>query len=532
MAAKNAKVDIPYWAQPAPEEPGLGDSAAQWLRVGAHALAPYATATAAATPFGVPELGAPALAAADFGAGAYNAMATPFGARPLRMPSEIIQTSFDKNAPTLSSAPQTPGQQVFSDVLQAGAGGYGAAKGFQKGGQLMVSPAAQKFMNFMGSDAKGQAAASAGGAAAPSVAANYLNVTDPTALTGLSLVGGLLGSKLGADKISIPTSAEVGKKSKAIYDDLKARGINIGNMALNGLYNTVNAGLDELGFIARDHPQVRTQLNSIQKLIDEGPMSFSKLDSLHSDIMAKARGIVNNDKTRMYMQELGHKVEDFMHNLTPEQLTSGEHNIANISPDLTAAKTLWRNKKELRLVEDATNAAVDAVQQARTSGSPILMGDALRDQFKGIKTNSRAFDRLSPDLQKVVTDIANGTKTMQSLGMLSALANGKSILAELGGGLGVAAYTQKPAFAAVGPVLAGVGGLAKAGVNALAKSQGRKAQAAAAGMKPGGFGWNLMSPQAQQVALTQQAVLAPQKNVAANKRRDTFETPWWAAKPK
>ena len=177
--AAKAKVEANPFEQFKPakvkrERTGM-DKATQIAGVTTNALLPYATAAGlGALATGVPTggLGAPigaaggvlALGAGDLGTGIYNLGASLFGGDRVPLPSETISKGY--RSVGIGRAPETPGEQVYSDVLQAAAAGGGQAKAAQNLAGA-VGPKAQNFMRGLGQNARGQTAASVGAAGAP-----------------------------------------------------------------------------------------------------------------------------------------------------------------------------------------------------------------------------------------------------------------------------------------------------------------------------------------------------------------------------
>ena len=531
-----AREKVPAWVlpdasepPPAPE-PSFLDNVGQYTGVTARALAPYATAATLGAAAGAPfaAVGAPigaagaglALGVSDIGTGIYNMVVPRFGGPRIPSASETIQNAYESIG--VGRRPETPAQQVYSDVVQAGAGGGSQVLNARTLAPFMTGTRGQNVMNFLAKDARGQTGAAIGGAAAPSIAANYFGVTDPSALLALSLAGGVTGGKAATPKPNVPTMDNLNTRARALYDQAKNANVRISQPALAQLDNDINTSLNNLNFVAGSHPEVRGRLAQLRQEF-RGPIDFARLDSLHSDIAAQARRITN-DKTRMYMEEIAHRVDDLITDLNPSQTTSP--NSAAAMEAVTQARGLWRQRSQLKVLDTAFTAARNRAEQATTGGKSVSFGAALRSQFSGIVNTPRVFSRLAPELQDAVTAVANGTATSRTLGVLSRLSptNFKSLTAEalIGGG---AAYLGGP-MAGVGipAALMLVGGAAKSGSNRMAVSQGQRARAVATGtpVSPPFYRGPMALPTAQQV------VQAPRRGEIAQQRRDTQTPPWWA----
>jgi hypothetical protein len=430
-------------------------------------------------------------------------------------------------------APQTPAQQVFGDVLQAGAGGGAQTFAARSLAPVMRTPQARNFMQFLGQNAKGQVGAAAGGAAAPSIAANYFDVTDPTTLMGLSLAGGGAGGYATSPKIKVPTAAEIQVKAKKAYDAFDNAGIRVAQPALSQTFNDLNANLRKLSFIPGNHPEVRAKLGTMQKLF-RGPVSLKELDSLHSDI-ASAAQTITNPKTRMYMDELAHGIDDLISGVSPTQTTGG--NTANAQALLDQARKMWRTKSDTKFIDDAFTLARNKADQAQEAGKPQTFGTLLQKEFasiaNGIAKNERKYARLTPELKTAIKEVANGTFSSRTLGILGGISpvNIRSLMSDttLGLGTGAAIGFGAPSYLAIPAALkataTGVSAVAKPIANRMARNRANRARMIGAGITPPPPVYT--GPLAAN--LTQQTAQAKQRGEVAQARRDTQNVPWWAA---
>lgn len=506
---------------PAPE-PSVADTLGQWAGVTARALAPYAAAAgvgaAAGAPFAgvgaVPgaAAGVTALGLGDIGTGLYNLAAPAWGGYRIPLPSETIQSGGESIG--IWRRPETPAQQVYSDVLQAGAGGLSQSLAAARLAPRMTTPAGRNIMQFLAQQPRAQTVASMGGAAVPSVAANYFGVTDPTTLMGLSLAGGMAGGKLATPKAAIPTVENLKSQATAAYQRAEQAGVRVAQPALSQLNTDVRARLAGVQYDPGTQPQVRKWVNILDRNF-QGPVSFQKLDALHSDIMAEAR-TVQNDRTRMMLTRIGETLDDFLTNIQPGQTTAG--NAATATTALAEARGLWRSKSQLSTLDDATTAARNRAEQAG-----IGFGDSLRREYRKILNNKRAFARFSPDVQDAIRNVANGTPTSRTLDVIGRLSptNRSAIASELMAGGGLFWATQHtPTSLLIPGAMAAAGGTAKVAANRMAISQAERARAAAAGVPPI-YSGPLAAPVAQQI------LQARQRGQTAQQRRDIYEPPSW-----
>jgi len=174
-------------AQPlAPDKTGTeppregADLAAQLAGVATRAAAPYFTAAGLGAAAGAPFAGVGAipgaaggvlsLGLADIGTTAYNALASTFGGQRIPTGSEAIQNLYGNVG--IGRRPETPGQQVFSDVLQGATGGAAQTAAFGTQAARQAPGITRNIMRQFAQQPVAQTAAAGGAAAAPSIAQN------------------------------------------------------------------------------------------------------------------------------------------------------------------------------------------------------------------------------------------------------------------------------------------------------------------------------------------------------------------------
>jgi hypothetical protein len=505
-------------AMPRAKVPRTGmDKATQVAGVAANALLPYATAAGMGAMAGAPFAGVGAIPGAaggvlalglgDLGTSVYN-LATPlFDGQRVPLPSETMQRGYQSMG--AARAPETPGEQVFGDILSGAAGGGGQAKAFQTLAGKATSPQAQNFMRFMGQNIRGQTAAGAGAAAAPSVASNYFDVSNPAALLGLSLAGGGAGFKAGTPKPKLVTAKEIVKESSDLYAQMKAANVNIAPQAMTDLATQVRTNIKNLPY----DPDTDQVVNQALKMLDVKsgkPMSFDMLDKLRRKIRdlpynMSGTSSVDSDE-RSVITVIDDLIDDYMDGLTPTQTTSG---------DPAAAAALIKQAREVRgrgykieAIELAFKKATDASQRL---DNPKEFLPALRSEFGKIADNERKLSKFDKPTQDLIKQVAKGTVTQKSLMGLAKLSpSARQLAAQLpfyGVGYGGLATLSPTAAAAVGGLQA-TGAVAKGVANRMTQGQANRALISAA--QPGGVikpkppGFYVLSPIAQQNVLAQQ----------------------------
>jgi hypothetical protein len=497
-------------AMPRAKVPRTGmDKATQVAGVAANALLPYATAAGMGAMAGAPFAGVGAIPGAaggvlalglgDLGTSVYN-LATPlFDGQRVPLPSETMQRGYQSMG--AARAPETPGEQVFGDILSGAAGGGGQAKAFQTLAGKATSPQAQNFMRFMGQNIRGQTAAGAGAAAAPSVASNYFDVSNPAALLGLSLAGGGAGFKAGTPKTkAIPAAALKGEASK-IYKQMEAANVNIAPTTMTDLANAARTKAQSLKYDPDTDKVVREALDLFAKKADK-PISFDMLEKFRRSVRdlpySEAGGKRGTSEERAIVKALDDTIDEFMGTLTPAQTTSGD--AATASALLNQARAVRSKGYQTETLENAFDAATRTSKQADSTKS---FSRALRDEFGRIAKNDRKLSKFDKPTQELIKKVANGTATQNVLAQLGRLAPSARLFGLQGAAYGTGA-TFAPTQTGIVAGLQGTGLVAKEMANKMSRTQAQKALASASGVKPKPPGFYVLSPIAQQNVLAQQ----------------------------
>lgn len=504
-------------AMPRAKAPRTGmDKATQVAGVAANALLPYATAAGMGAMAGAPFAGVGAVPGAaggvlalglgDIGTSAYNLAAPLFGGQRVPLPSEAMQRGYQQIGAT--RAPETPGEQVFSDVLSGAVGGAGQAKAFQTLASKATSPQAKNFMRAMGQNIRGQAAAGAGAAGAPSIASNVFDVTNPAALLGLGLAGGGAGFKAGTPKPKLVTSKEIVEKSTDLYKQMEAANVNVAPTAMADLQSAALSKARSLKYDPDTDKVVNEALDSFAKKSGK-PISYDMLEEFRKSIRdlpySEGGGKRGTDKQRMIVKALDDTIDDFMDNLTPAQTTSGD--AAAAAAFIKEARSVRGSGYKTQTIENAFKKATDASQRL---DNPKDFLQALRSEFGKIADNEYRLLKFDKPTQELIKQVARGTNTQKALMKLSKISpNVRQLAAQLpiyGAGYGSLATLSPTAAFAMGGMQA-AGATARGVANQMTRGQANRALVSAAQpggvIKPGGPGFYVLSPVAQQNVMAQ-----------------------------
>jgi hypothetical protein len=500
------------------------DKATQIAGITTGVLAPYATAAGlGAMATGIPTggLGAPigaaggvlSLGAVDLGTALYNLGGSIFGYDGAELPSQTIRKGYESVG--IGRSPETRGEQVYSDVLEAGTGAFSQGKAAQNLFKTGSQPA-QNFMRSMGQNLRGQTVAGAAAGGAPSVASNYFDVTNPYALAGLSLAGGTAGNKIARPTAKPVTAAALKEESSNLYKQMEAEGVQIAPQAMADLDATVRTKLGSLRYDPDTDKLVNQALDLFSKKSGK-PMSFEMLEEFRKSVRdlpytqsGAGRG---TPKERAIIAALDDTIDEYMDGLTPAQVASG---------DPAAATAFLKKARDVRArgyrTETLENAFTKATATSDALNSNKDFPQALRDEFGKIAKDARKLSKFDAPTQKLIKQVANGTATQKVFAALGKLAPSATLfgMPKLLG-YGGAGYAAPMTTATV----AGATSTAKGIANQMTKGQAKRALVSAAqpggGIKPGGPGYFALAPIAQQNVLAQE-----RSKKAAERRRMGF----------
>ena len=498
-----------YKPAPQAKAPRTGmDKAEQIAGVTSNALLPYATAASLGALAGAPfaGVGAPvgaaggvlALGLGDLGTSAYNLAAPLFGGQRVPLPSEAMQRGYQSIGAT--RAPETPGEQVYSDILSGAVGGTGQAMASRILASKATSPQVKNFMRAMGQNIPGQAAAGAGAAGAPSIATNFLDVTNPAALLGLSLAGGGAGFKAGTPSPKAIPAAQLKGKATDLYKQMEAANVNVAPTAMADLQTAALSKLQSLKYDPDTDVLVNKALDLFSKKAGK-PISFDMLEKFRRSIRdlpySEAGGKSGTAEQRAMVKALDDVIDDFMSGLTPAQTTSGDP--AAAAAFLNQARGVRSTAYQTETLENAFDAATRTSKQADSTKS---FSRALRDEFGRIAKNDRKMSKFDKPTQELIKKVANGTATQNVLAQLGRLAPNTRLFGLQGAAYGTGAtFAPKETGIVAGLQVAGL--VAKGAANKMSRTQANRALASASGVKPGGPGFYVLSPVAQQNVMAQ-----------------------------
>lgn len=468
------------------------DKATQLAGVTTGALLPYATAAGLGAAAGAPLAGIGAIPGAaagvvslgigDLATGTYNIFAPAFGGERVPLPSETIRAAYENVG--IGRSPETAGERVYSDILQAGAGGFGQAKAFQNLADVAVSPQAQNFMRTMGQNARTQTAAAIGAGGAPSVASNYFNVDNPAALFALSLAGGGVGAKATAPKTKVVSAKDLEKEAEKLYEQMRDENVNVGPQAMGDLAAQARVRIDGLEYDQDTDKLVNEALDLFDKKTGK-PISFNALENFRKHIRdlpySEGGGKRGTPKERAIIKALDDTIDEFMDNLNPLQTTAADPNVA--ASYLKKARSTRARAYKTEMLETAVN---KATKESKKVDSTKSFPQAVRSSFYGISKDERKMNKFDPQTQKYIEKVAEGTPIQRGLAKVGQLSPSTRVFGVQVPFLGLGAGTSPETVATILALQGGARG-AQGIANKMTRNQLEDAMVSVSGTNRPGF---------------------------------------------
>lgn len=463
-----------------PPAPEPDRSLAQNVGVATSALSPYAAAAGLGAAAGAPFAGVGAipgaaggvlsLGLADLGTGVYNAAAPMFGGQRVPLPSETIRGGFESVG--IGRAPQTPEQEVLLRTIEGGAGALGGASALGTLAARQAPGVTRNIMQMLGQQRRAQTAAGAGAAAAPTIASEYGGVTNPLALTGLSLAGGMGAGALAAPRPKSVTSAQLNAQAKDAYDRAEQAGVLFDPTSVADLGTAIRQAFTmdpKVQFDPVLHPRINRVLQRIDEVAAEAsqtgaPLSFSQVELLRR-VARTAANSLDRDERRLGFDVI-RQIDSFVEAPPAGAVVAGQ--APEAAAALKEARTAWRRMSQA----DALDTMVDRAERSAQG----LSASSLRQQARNVANNPnrmRAFDK---DIQKEIEGLARGERGLgaaETIGRLAPSFDLRNVRPGniLAGGAGGAFYAGEPVVGALGVGLGATGLASRAIANRMAGSR-------------------------------------------------------------
>lgn len=277
-------------------------------------------------------------------------------------------------------------------------------------------------------------------------------------------VAKVVGARSGA--AAVPTAQAMKDEAQGLYKLAKQSGVGIKPQSFADAVDNILEKAKEAGINPKQQPKAFENFRILVKARDAGDRGL-KINLSDMETLRQIAGNVLKDadpNERRVTHVLVDGIDDFMSSLKPNDVIGGKDATAAVKMVQTA-RQLWSRKSKADIIERAFERAKNGAANHTNAG----METALRQQFRQIANNERAFRRFSKEERTAILQVVRGS-------------NGQSVLRFFGkfaptgffsgaGTLGAgAALGVVPAAA-----MAGAGFAAKAGATKLIKNAAKRA---------------------------------------------------------
>lgn len=389
---------------------------------------------------------APATAALDFGAGAYNLGANLIGS------DSRLPLASQKQAEMLTQAgapvPETTAEKFAQGGISALVGQAGLAK---------TVPAAA------GSLARSLPAAAAGGAVAQPAAELTTEITGNPLLgqavgMGASMVAGGAAGKAGGmlePKVNTLTIPEVKARATANYAKMDEAGITVKPKSALDMVDNMKKSLDDADWIPENSPKIQNALAKFESIIGTERLPFSKLEKIRSTALKLSQD--SDSETRRLGKILVEGVDDRIGSLTGRDVMPGTSgSIDEAVKAVMAARKDWRAASKAQVVQDAFDVA-----DARANNPKKSEAELIRSQLENILANKKKRNMFNDAEVNAMKSVIGGGPVENFLSILSrfdprkshlsAGATGGAVIYDpvIGGGLAVGGMAAESALSSL-----------------------------------------------------------------------------------
>lgn len=384
-------------------------------------------------------LSAPVNIAADFLSGAYNLGAGLLGSES-RMPylSQAQQRGLTQMG---LPAPETGAERLAQAGMEGLMGAAGAAK---------AAP------TLLGGDLVRQLPASTAApmAAQPvAEAVKELTGSDLAALVAAVGVSGTVGKSAGdvAGRIAAgrqptpPTMQQVQQRAQRAYQRVADEGIELNNTAAQNLVAGIRTRLDNADFLPENAREVANVLNRYDTIVQRGNVSFNDVEQMRR--MANTL-LSNQDRnTRRLGREMIGGIDDYVANLTPQNVNAGAGGIDQAVRSIRQARNDWRNLSRATTLDDILN-----VSEARALRPTASESELIRTGFINLAANKDKMRLFNENERNAIRAVANGGSLDNFLSFVARFNPQRSQL--IAGGMGAAGVTSPETLAYTVPTAA------------------------------------------------------------------------------
>lgn len=300
---------------------------------------------------------------------------------------------------------------------------------------------------------------------------------EPIARVAGALLGGVVGSRMGAaQQAAQPTAREI-RNSAGYGDDFTEimRGAHLTDDAYRGVVGNLWDDVKQAGTSHEVQQNFGRTLQNELNLVRQEGASLHSLERLRRALRSAGGGTLDTPNQAI-AGRLIDKLDEAVEGLSATQVAQTPGTGRPVLDALKDARQAYRTGKKAQLIEDA-------IGRAQTQASGVENG--LRIQFRKIMNNEKLRRNFSKAEQDAISQVANGnfsTNAMRWLGSFGLpVDQGRSALGALmGGGAGAAIGSAfgGPVGAAIGgPALMAAGTASRLGADAATRNAASIAEA-------------------------------------------------------
>lgn len=217
------------------------------------------------------------------------------------------------------------------------------------------------------------------------------------------------------EKPNVLTTPELKQQSQAAYKAADDAGIQIKPDAFRNMVASILPEVKKAGFDKDIQPAAAAALRRLGTEIENGSApTLSELDILRQ--VAKGAASKPDANERRISRIITGKMDDFVSNLKPEDLISGDSEAGNAA--LLQARQLWTQYIKGDKIDQLFEKAANNSSNYSAGGYEL----ALRNQFKALANNPNRMRQFSADEQDAIKNVVRGDltqNTMTKLGKFS-----------------------------------------------------------------------------------------------------------------
>lgn len=291
--------------------------------------------------------------------------------------------------------------------------GAGAEAMAGAGSQInLARQAAQQLTSPVSRNVAGQLAQAPGtqltaaGVAAPTAQ----QVTEATESPVAGMAAGVLaGSAAGMRRQpqQAPVAEQLRRQANAAYTRAENAGLEITPEFMDRLSTRLRTVAYDEGFDPGLHPELTKVLTRLE---DErqSPQTLRDIEKLRRIVRTPGKKF-DNPEQQLIARNLIDEFDDLIGNLTPQDITAGNRNVALGA--LRDARNIYQRSRKVSVIEDMVDAAQTRAAQQTQAG----LDNTLRNQFASLATNKKRMAAFSRAERDEIKRIARGGGNLQQM---------------------------------------------------------------------------------------------------------------------